>query len=126
MHWFNLAGAGMTLVMGCLGLFFPRRASQLTGLEARTPPGFSEFRATFGGALVLPALLILVIQTPIAFAFAGLWWAGAALGRVVSIILDRSSTPQNWTAVAFELLFAATLLVGAPGSELIKLLSSGH
>ncbi|MFY7851421.1 MAG: DUF4345 family protein, partial [Brevundimonas sp.] len=108
MHWINLAGAGLTLAMGCLGLFFPRLASRLTGLDARTPPSFSEFRATFGGSLVLPALLILFIQTPMAFAFAGLWWAGAALGRVVSIILDRSSTPQNWTAVAFELLFAAT------------------
>ena len=126
MHWINLAGAGLTLAMGCLGLFFPRLASRLTGLDARTPPGFSEFRATFGGSLVLPALLILFIETPMAFAFAGLWWAGAALGRVVSIILDRSSTPQNWTAVAFELLFAATLLVGAPGSDLIKLISPGH
>jgi hypothetical protein len=123
MIWFNIAGIVLTLLMGCLGLFFPNRASQLTGLEARTPPGFSEFRATFGGALVFGSVFALVTLSPIAFLSAGLWWAGAAFGRVVSIFADKSSTAKNWAAVVFESVAGASLMIGAPFAAMVQLLN---
>jgi hypothetical protein len=43
-----------------------------------------------------------------------LCWAGAALGRVVSIFVDRAQTPKNWAGVVFETMFATLLLMGQP------------
>ena len=114
MEILNIAGAGMTMVMGCLGLFFPRRAAAFTGLEAVTVPGRSEFRSTFGGLFLLAGLVPLLTLQPAAFLTLGLGWAGAALGRVVSILADKASDPKNWIAVLFEATFGSLLLVGSP------------
>ena len=110
----NQIGAFGTVLMGCLGLFAPRAASNLVGLEAVTAPGRSEFRATYGGFWLPLGLAPLLTGADLAYQIAGLCWAGAALGRVASIAVDRVGTPQNWGAVGFEAMFAAALLVGSP------------
>jgi len=110
----NTAGALTTVLMGCLGLFFPKRAADFTGLAALTPPGRSEFRSTFGGLFLLAGIAPLVVTSPAAFLVVGLRWAGAAAGRVVSIVADNANSPKNWAAVAFEAGFAMLLLAGEP------------
>jgi hypothetical protein len=110
----NTAGAVATVLMGCLGLFFPKRAAAFTGLAALTPPGRSEFRSTFGGLFLLAGIAPLVVTSPAAFLVVGLMWAGAAAGRVVSIVADNANSPKNWAAVAFEAGFATLLLAGEP------------
>ena len=72
MEILNIAGAGMTMVMGCLGLFFPQRAAEFTGLKAVTVPGRSEFRSTFGGLFLLAGLVPLITLEPAAFLTIGL------------------------------------------------------
>jgi len=114
MELMNMIGASATILMGCLGLFFPNRASALTGLTASTVEARSEFRGTLGITFILLGLFPLLTQSPHVFATAGLCWAGAALGRVVSIFVDRGHSPKNWGAVVFETLFAVLLLVGQP------------
>ncbi len=116
----NIAGAVMTMGMGCLGLIFPQRAAAFTGLEAVTIPGRSEFRSTFGGLFLLAGLVPLVTMQPAAFLTLGLGWAGAASGRVISILADNANDPKNWIAVAFEATFAALLLLGSPFSLLLE------
>ena len=95
-------GAALTLALGLLGLFAPGFAAEMVELSARTHPGRSEFRATYGGLFVGLGLVPLATQEPVAFLVAGAAWVGAALGRVVSITLDKSLSPRNWLAVGFE------------------------
>ena len=95
-------GAVLTLALGLLGLFAPGKAAEMVELSARTHPGRSEFRATYGGLFVGLGLVPLATQEPVAFVVAGAAWLGAALARVVSIALDRALSPKNWLAVGFE------------------------
>lgn len=118
----NQAGALGTLVMGLLGLVLPRAATRFVGLQALTAAGRSEFRATYGGLWVPLALMPLITQEPIVFAVSGFCWAGAAVGRIVSILLDDALDAQNLKAVGFELVFAALLLVGDPWRAVLALL----
>ena len=110
----NMIGAIGTIGMGLLGLVFPDTAARFTGLRATTPEGQSEFRATYGGLWIPLGLVPILTQEPITFFMVGLAWFAAALGRVVSIILDQTNTYKNWAAVAFEAIFAVLLLVGSP------------
>lgn len=116
----NQIGAVGTVLMGCFGLFAPRAAADLVGLEPKTAPGRSEFRATYGGLWLPLGLAPLLTGTDLAYQIAGLCWLGAAMGRVASILVDRLGTPQNWGGVAFETLFAAALLMGAPFGGLLR------
>lgn len=120
MEMFNLAGASVTVLMGCLGLFFPKRAATFTGLKAVTTPGRSEFRSTFGGLFVFAGTAPLILTMPAMFLVLGLSWAGAAAGRVISIFADNANSPKNWIAVAFEAAIATLLLIGDPFALLLK------
>ena len=120
MEILNIAGAIITMLMGCLGLFFPQRAAAFTGLTAVTAPGRSELRSTFGGLFVMAGSIPLLTTLPATFLVVGLSWAGAATGRIVSIFADNANVPKNWIAVLFEAAIAALLLVGAPFALLLQ------
>ncbi len=122
MDYLNMMGAFLTVVMGGLGMFLPAKAAQLTGLQAVSVPGRSEFRATFGGFFLFAGAVCLIAMVPVTFLMLGLAWAGAALGRIVSIFADDANTKENWVAVIFEAAFAVLLLAGAPTREAIRLL----
>lgn len=102
----------ITILMGCLGLFFPKKAAALTGLSPLTPAGRAEFRGTLGVTFIFLGLVPLVTQDDMAFLTVGLCWLGAAIGRVISIFMDQGNEAKNWIAVGFECLIAALLLVG--------------
>jgi len=114
----NQAGAVITAAMGFLGLAAPRLAARLTGLDGVTPPGRSEFRATFGGLFAALGLAPLLSGAPPLYALAGLCWVGAACGRAISIPLDRAATGKNFAALGFEAVTGALLLAGAPFAAL--------
>ncbi len=85
-------------LMGLGSLFSPQWAAGVVRLRAEEgrPGGYSEFRATYGGLLLmlhLTALVIvrmtepvtgLLVALPLALA-----WLGAAFGRAVSLVLDK-------------------------------------
>jgi hypothetical protein len=123
MEVLNIIGALVTVGMGCLGLFLPNRAASLVGLSAMTPAGISEFRSTFGGLFILLGLAPLLTMNPASYLVAGLAWGGAALGRIVSIIIDGTSVPKNWFAVIFEAALGILILAGAPFSFLLVTLT---
>jgi len=112
-HWLAIAGASGTVAMGLLGLLAPARCAALVGLSARDRTAFGEFRATYGGLFVALGLLPLSSGAPMAFLAAALAWAGAACGRVVSMLVDHGwREPRNYAAVALESVFAALLATG--------------
>ena len=114
MEWLNSAGAAVTVLMGCLGLFFPDKASALTGLVASTPAARAEFRGTLGVTVVFLGAVPLFSQSPYAFMTAGACWLGAAIGRIISIFADSGNDTKNWGAVAFEMAVACLMLSGEP------------
>jgi len=124
MEFLNPIGAGISVLLGCLGLFLPQRAAAFTGLSAVTAPGRSEFRSTFGGLFLLGGLVPLMTSWPEAYLVLGMSWAGAAIGRVVSIFADKANSPKNWVAVGFEATIAALLLVGGPFGLLIETMAA--
>ena len=129
-HWtWFLAGiaAGVGTLMGLLSLINPRWGASVVRLapDPRWKGGWAEFRASYGGALVLlhgAVLLTLAMSFQAgagavmgaSFA-ASCYWLGMAIGRVISIFVDRekeTATGYNIGGVAFELVLAAAL--GAP------------
>ena len=120
MEILNIAGAIITVLMGCLGMFFPQRAAAFTGLTAVTAPGRSEFRSTFGGLFLLAGSIPLLTMLPATFLVVGLSWAGAAMGRIISVFADNANVPKNWVAVLFEAAIATLLLVGGPITSLLQ------
>jgi hypothetical protein len=110
----NTVGALGTIGMGCLGLLTPKAASNFTGLTASNKTSFAEFRATFGGSFVLMGAVPLISGNSWAYFMTGMFWLGAAGGRVVSIVLDAGhKESKNIGGVFFEGAFAALLLAGS-------------
>ncbi|HEX2485796.1 MAG TPA: DUF4345 family protein [Myxococcota bacterium] len=107
----NTAGALIMLALGLLGLARPDLAARFTSLEPVGLVGRSEVRATYGGFFFALGAAVLATADPLACRVAGLAWAGAALGRLLSAWLDHSRSPQNLGGVAFEAAIAALLLV---------------
>ncbi len=112
-------------VLGGLTLVRPGAVLGLTALDGDAPPtadpplegqmeGKTEGRA-LGGLLILShgaAALFLGYQSHVgaAMAFAlAMAWAGAALGRAVSALVDKARGRFNLGSLAFEILIAVTL-----------------
>lgn len=94
-----LIGLGFGAALGLGALFSPDWAAGIVRLKAdpEKPGGYSEFRATYGGLFLMVHLtgFILVLHAPPAMAVMAVLpiaagWLGAAMGRAVSMVLDRA------------------------------------
>ena len=119
--------AAIGCVMGAASLLVPRWGATVVRLQPdpRWRGGWSEFRASYGGAFFLAhaaILLTFVMQTQAGMAalmgtsFAmGAFWMGMALGRIVSMAADhgqhQTRTGYNAAAVVFESLMGLALWV---------------
>lgn len=109
----NTIGCVITIGFGLMGLLFPEKASELTGLQATAPRGIAEFRGTFGGAFLLMGLIPLLTKQPSVYLLSGLIWWGAVAGRIISLFADNGfSDSQNFGGLAFEFLFGFMLAFG--------------
>lgn len=104
-------GALITLGLGGLGLLRPALAARLTGLQAASAEGRSEFRATYGGLFAALGAFALLAQDQVFFTGLGGAWVGTALGRAFSLWIDATRTPRNYAAVVFEAAVGLLLLV---------------
>lgn len=113
MNWnevFHILGATITAAMGMMGLVSPTTASKVTGLSPSGKLGLSEIRATYGGLFLAMGLWALISRDQDVFITVGLAWGGAAAGRIVSVVLDRSFLPKNLGGIVFEAAIAWLLL----------------
>jgi hypothetical protein len=109
----NNLGAIITICFGLMGLVTPHLASKFTGLTATNKTSFAEFRGTFGGMFVVMGAIPLLTHQPLAYFTTGLFWMGAAFGRIVSIILDKGwNEPKNIGGIFVEALIGGTMLLG--------------
>lgn len=94
------AAAGLTLILGLLGLLNPVMAARVLGLEVVTPRGLAEMRSVHG-ALFLTAAGLMLWAIPVRPRTApllrtlGLLIVGAAVGRAASVAIDGWGGPVN-------------------------------
>lgn len=122
----GLIGLGLGALMGLGALFSPNWAAGVVRLQPDPvkPGGYSEFRATYGGLLLLLHLtaFVMVLHAPPAMGLAAALpiaagWFGAAIGRTFSMLLDRGKGGEAkilpvWmaTEIALGLAIAAPIL----------------
>ncbi len=103
-------GACATFVLGALGIFAPSRVAAAVGIAALGVDGRAEVRATYGGLFFALGALCMLAQDATVFAVAGVAWMGAAGGRALSILWDRSAGPRAVAGLAVEGVIGVALL----------------
>ncbi|MEL6858114.1 MAG: DUF4345 family protein [Pseudomonadota bacterium] len=99
---------GFCAALGLGALLVPSWAAGVVRLVADPNPdkpgGFSEFRATYGGLLLLIHLsvLIILLQPSLELTYkifalfpVAMGWIGAGLGRLLSLLLDKEHNREN-------------------------------
>lgn len=103
-------GAIATLLLGMLGLIAPRKAAAFTSIAPLGANGLSELRATYGGLFVALGAQCLLSQSVVVFTVPGVAWSGAAIGRLVSVIIDGNRDRRNLGGMLMELGIGLLLL----------------
>ena len=86
----NIVACLLTIGFGLFGFLAPRyTASALDLAPTATTMGLSEMRASVGGLFVVAGIAALWLADPVAFVMIGFAFAGAALGRVLSLLFDK-------------------------------------
>ncbi|MEM9573477.1 MAG: DUF4345 family protein [Pseudomonadota bacterium] len=117
-----IVALGFCAALGLGALFAPKWAAGVVRLvpDPDKPGGFSEFRATYGGLLLLIHLsaLILMLQANLGIAYKvialfpiAMGWMGAGMGRLLSLVLDKNENRENglipvWIPLELALGFA--------------------
>ena len=115
---------GFCSALGLGAMFAPKWAAGVVRLVAdpdpEKPGGFSEFRATYGGLLLLIHLsgLIILLQPHLALTYKifalfpiAMGWIGAGMGRLLSLLMDKAENRSNglipvWIPMELALGFA--------------------
>lgn len=115
---------GFCAALGLGSLLAPKWAAGVVRLVAdpdpEKPGGFSEFRATYGGLLLLIHLsaMIILLQDELALPYkvfalfpVAMGWIGAGMGRLLSLVMDKEENRQNglipvWIPLELALGFA--------------------
>jgi hypothetical protein len=106
----NLLLALVSIGLGAIGWLAPRYTMQLLELvPSGSTMGLSEIRAASGALFIGLGLGAIVLATPLAYAMVGFAWAGAAVGRLTSILADGTSR-QKIVFFAVEFAVAGLLL----------------
>ncbi|MEO0449925.1 MAG: hypothetical protein AAFZ74_06405 [Pseudomonadota bacterium] len=123
-----IVALGFCAALGLGSLLVPSWAAGVVRLVADPNPdkpgGFSEFRATYGGLLLLIHTSVLIIQlqgqldlTYKIFALfpVAMGWVGAGLGRTLSLVLDKEQNRSNGLIpVWIPMEFVLGLMILAP------------
>ncbi len=111
MSTFALIGALITAALCSYGLLYPEQLSRQAnvGLRLETPIAVSEMRATYG-AMVAIAAAVIVSQNETAAMILGIAWVGSFIGRLISVIFDRSWSTHVAVSGALDLLMFALLV----------------
>ncbi len=107
----NIIAMLATIAFGSTGWLAPRYTMQKLDLQpVNSRLGFSEIRAANGALFVGLGVAALVINQPLVYAMVGFAYAGAAVGRLTGIIVDRATTPTAMTFCAVEAALAVWLI----------------
>lgn len=108
-EWLTFASAAVTVLFGVFSLVMPRTTLRLLRLETSpgAPEAVSESRATIAGFYLGIGLTTILLAQPFLALALGAGWAFTAIGRIVSMVLDRGFTIFNAVSVVIEIMLAA-------------------
>lgn len=95
-------GATVSVLAGLSGLLWPRQVSVVIGLQLPSTLGVSEFRATYGGLFIGAGAAVLLLASRDAALVLAAGWLGAFFARVISLIVDRSTSKENLAGLGIE------------------------
>ena len=108
----NLLAALLTIGFGLFGFLAPSYTASALDLAPTTSTmGLSEMRASVGGLFVVAGLAAIWLGSPMAYAMVGFAFAGAALGRAVSLVLDNPPAMKVLLFGGIEAALAAWLVL---------------
>ena len=111
----NIVAAVASILFGCFGFFAPRFTAAALDLEpTASTMGLSEMRASVGGLFVVSGMAAIWIGAPLGYAMLGFAYAGAALGRVLSLVLDRPPVSRVLLFGGIELALALWFILANP------------
>lgn len=108
----NIALALVSIGLGGFGWLAPRYTLETLDLQTKgnSTMGVSEMRASAGALFIGLGVGAIFFGTPVAYAMVGFAWAGAAIGRVTSILRDEAPTRKTYVFAAIEIAVAVVLL----------------
>lgn len=107
----NVVACLLSIAFGLFGFLAPRYTASALDLEpTESTMGLSEMRASVGGLFVVAGAAALWMNTPIAYMMVGFAFVGAALGRVVSLVLDNPPKRKVLIFGGIEAVLAAILI----------------
>lgn len=108
----NIGCAALTIAFGLFGFLAPRYTASALDLQVTTSTmGLSEMRASVGGLFVIAGAGAIWLDDPLAYAMIGFAFAGAALGRGVSLIFDKPPLRKVLVFGGIEAALAACFLI---------------
>lgn len=101
-------GAAAAAIIGLFLFLMPSSALKAGGLSIGeiTPDGYAATRAT-GGLYLGMGLVALLMAQDWTYMTLGAALAMAALGRLVSALMDRAVTPRNISFILLQIVIAA-------------------
>ncbi|MGJ8590203.1 MAG: DUF4345 family protein [Yoonia sp.] len=107
----NIIFALLSIGLGCFGWLAPRYTMGALDLKGgETTMGMSEVRASAGALFVGMGVGAIWLGTPEAYLMLGFCWAGAAMGRFTSLVMD-GATRQKVTYFAVEAVVGVAAIV---------------
>ncbi|GAA6157919.1 hypothetical protein NBRC116589_00930 [Ruegeria sp. HU-ET01832] len=108
----NVVAALLTIAFGLFGFLAPAwTAASLDLAPTSSTMGLSEMRASVGGLFVVTGIAVLWLNAPMAYTMLGVVYAGAALGRFVSVLLDNPPLVKAVTFGGIEAVLAIWLIL---------------
>jgi Domain of unknown function (DUF4345) len=108
LNWFAIA---ITLAFGVFSFIAPKKSAASVFFTLSSSRAIAEYRIGFGGMLIGICGWVIYSNAPSAIKALGFIWAGAAVARAASFIIDKPK-PINFfiAALVFELIMAGCLL----------------
>ncbi len=101
----------LTIAFGLFGFLAPRYTASALDLEpTKSTMGLSEMRASVGGLFVIAGVAALWLNDPSAYTMLGFAYAGAALGRLVSLAIDKPPATKLLIFGGIEAVLAVVLI----------------
>ncbi|MEO1733494.1 MAG: DUF4345 family protein [Pseudomonadota bacterium] len=107
----NLIAALLTIGFGLFGFLAPQyTAAALDLAPTDSTMGYSEMRASVGGLFVVAGVAVIWLGLPAAYAMLGFVYTGAAVGRFLSLALDKPPVVKVAVFGGIEAVLAVWLL----------------
>jgi hypothetical protein len=107
----KIIAAAATILVGVVGLIWPRRIQDFIGLKAEGGRGITELRTVLGALFIAIGAIPLIINVPETFLMLGYTYLALAAVRLFSMFFDRSIVSSNIISVITEVVFGVILIL---------------